>query len=211
MTRATARIGLFSLLALLAMSSLPSQSAPASGASTGILISAPAFMSVVNRIPSDRLRRADISDRSALVTLRETAGERDLTVRIAVAYNDDHTSERLASEQVLFERAFRNAAAADCSQPVRFARSPQRPNVAAAGAVPIRLDAECDRAKDAHWPVLHRVEEAVTNGAIRCSWYVEQKSRSQLPIRLPVQDICRPSRADRSNGTGSISIIRPGD
>src|SRR3954469_22771073 len=128
MSGATKRIVLLGILGVLGVSPLSSKSAATFGTSVGVLISGPTFMTAVNGIPIDRLREADTSDQSAVVTFNEKTSERDLTIRVAVIHDSGNSSGARVAEQALFERIFRDDAVAACNGPIRFSRSAGRPN-----------------------------------------------------------------------------------
>jgi hypothetical protein len=202
------QICLLSVLALQGYVSSAARSEEPLARPIGVVISGPGFLATVNNLPSDRLLKTQSSDQAAGVTFNDSTAERDLTVEVRVVRLRENAGSYAVPVDSLAEQIFRDDAIEACNGPVRFARSPRPPNVASAGAIPIRLEAICDRPKDARWVAVQFTSEAPTNGTVRCVWAVRQNSLSaDRPSLLPVHDICGPM--DATDRTATVLVIRP--
>lgn len=174
-----------------------------------VIIDGPGFMGLLHHVRWDRLVRAETGRAAAHVTFRNTSADQDVEITFRVdSFGSDYIRHASPAPGPMHERIFRNDASAFCERPVQVSRSSGLPNVAADGAVPVRLEAVCDAPKDRRWEAVYFVAEFLTNGTTMCRWNLRQSSRSSGGrARLPMQDVCT-ATAVGGGETAVIQVIR---
>lgn len=191
-----------------AMFDVPAQAVEPSGVS--VLVDGPGYMSLLHHVPAEQLIRAETRSSGTDVSFRDSGEDHETEVEIRVhRLSADYVLRSSPAPSSLHERIFRSDASTLCEQPVEVSRSIGLPNVAAGGAVRVRLQAVCDAPKDPRWHAVYLAEEFLTNGTTMCVWRLRLSSRTgDWPPSLPTQDVCIASAVGVSDERGGIRVTR---